>query len=367
MAKQDYYETLGVPKGADDAQIKKAYKRLAMKHHPDRNKGDKKASEAKFKTIQEAYSVLSDGQKRSTYDQFGHDAVNGAGAGGGFHSSSFDFGDIFSDMFGGGQRQQNNSGSDLQYNLEINLKQAVEGTTIKIRIPRHAKCTTCSGNGAKPGTSVNTCQTCGGRGQTQQQQGFFAVQRTCHSCGGKGKTIPNPCSKCHGNGVVEISKSLSVKIPAGINDGNRIRLQEEGEVSMNGGRNGDLFVQVQVSEHHIFQRHGDNLICEVPIAFTTASLGGSIEIPTLNSKVKIKIPSGTQSGKMFKLRGKGSPSVRGGITGDLLCQVKIETPVNLNSKQKNLLKEFAQSCDNVKNKNYPQSSSFFNSVKDFFK
>ncbi len=365
MAKQDYYEVLGISKQASDADIKKAYKRLAMKHHPDRNKDNKKASETKFKTIQEAYAILSNSQKRGAYDQFGHAGVDGS-AGGFGNGAGFDFGDIFSDFFGSGQRQTNNRGNDLQYNLEINLKEAVEGKTVKIRIPRDEKCTSCSGSGAKAGTNINTCSTCGGSGQVQTQQGFFAIQKTCSTCGGKGKTIANPCSSCRGSGVVKVEKHLSVKIPAGVDTGNRIRLQNEGETGVNGGATGDLYVQIHVKEHNIFQRHNDDLYCEAPIAFTIATLGGSIEIPTLNSRAKIKIPQGTQSGKIFRIRGKGSPSVRGGSTGDLLCKIKVETPVNLNSKQKELLQEFANSCGKDASKNHPKSKSFFNSIKTFF-
>ncbi len=364
MAKQDYYEVLGVSKQTNNADIKKAYKRLAMKYHPDRNRDDKKVSETKFKKIQEAYSILSDNQKRNAYDQFGHAGVDGS-AGGFGNGAGFDFSDIFSDFFGSGQRQANNRGNDLQYNLEIDLKEAVEGKTVKIRIPKQDKCNSCGGSGAKAGTSVNTCSTCHGRGQVQIQQGPFAIQRPCSSCGGKGKTIPNPCNTCYGSGVVKVEKYLSVKIPAGVDTGNRIRLNNEGEVGVNGGQTGDLYVQIHVREHNIFQRHNDDLYCEIPIEFTIAALGGSIEIPTLNSKAKIKIPHGTQSGKIFRIRGKGSPSVRGSSTGDLLCKVKVETPINLNSKQKELLQEFANYCSK-ENKNHPESKSFFNSIKDFF-
>ena len=362
MSKVDYYQTLGVEKNADEVKIKKAYKRLAMKHHPDRNIGNKASSEEKFKVVKEAYEVLSDSQKRQAYDQFGHDGLNqnSSGFGGGFE-------DIFSDFFGSSNqgRQQNNRGNDLQYNLEINLKEAIEGTTVKIRIPKNQRCDTCHGNGAKPGTKIDTCSTCGGHGQVQMQQGFFSVQRTCPTCQGKGKKIRNPCGTCGGKGLIQKDKSLSVKVPAGVNDGNRIRLQGEGEASIS-GLSGDLYVQIQVKPHHIFQRHDNDLYCEIPILFATAALGGSIEVPTINSKVKIKIPSGSQTGKIFKIRSKGVPSLRGGASGDLLCQIKIETPVNLTSKQKQLLEEFSQTCQGSKKEHYPETNSFFDKVKSFF-
>ena len=315
MSKRDYYEVLGVDKGADDKQIKKAYKRLAMKHHPDRNADDKTSAEKKFKEIQKAYAILSDSQKRQAYDQFGHAGVDGS-AGGFGGGSPFGggggggFGDIFGDIFGGGNAQPDNRGSDLRYDLEINLKEAAEGTTVKIRIPKNETCDTCSGSGAKPGTSVKTCTTCGGHGQVQVQQGFFAVQRPCHVCSGTGQKIEKPCGTCGGQGVVKKQKTLSVKIPAGVDTGNRIRLSGEGEAGARGGPSGDLYVEVHVKKHNIFQREGNDLYCEVPIDFATATLGGSIEVPTLSSKLKIKVPAGTQTGKLFRLRGKGIKAIR---------------------------------------------------------
>lgn len=366
MAKADYYQTLGVDKGADDVKIKKAYKRLAMKHHPDRNKDNKATSEAKFKEIKEAYEVLTDGQKRQAYDRFGHEGVNQqAGGHGGFGGGGFE--DVFSDFFGGGGRgrQQEERGDDLQYNLDIDLKQAIEGTTVEIRIPKDARCDTCHGSGAKPGTKTSTCATCHGHGQVQMQQGFFAVQRPCPTCKGKGKKVDSPCSPCRGNGIVQKHKSLSVKVPAGVSDGNRIRLQGEGQGSASGA-SGDLYVQIQVRPHHIFKRHENDLYCEVPISFASAALGGTIEVPTISNKVKIKIPAGTQTGKTFKVRGKGAPSVRGGITGDLLCQVKVETPVHLTTKQKELLNEFSSNCDGDRKTHHPEANSFFDKVKSFF-
>lgn len=367
MSKADYYQTLGVDKNSDDAKIKKAYKRLAMKHHPDRNKENKTQSEAKFKAIKEAYEVLTDTQKRQAYDRFGHGGVNNSASGGQGFSGGGGFDDIFSDFFGGRGRgrQQQSRGDDLQYNLSISLKDAIEGTTVKIRIPKEQRCDVCHGSGAKPGTKVDTCSTCHGHGQVQMQQGFFSVQRPCPTCGGKGKKIQNPCSPCKGRGLIEKEKSLSVKVPAGVSDGNRIRLSGEGEASTT-GQSGDLYVQIQVKPHHIFRRHDNDLYCEVPISFTAAALGGSIEVPTINSKVKIKIPTGTQTGKIFKVKGKGAPSVRGGVTGDLLAQVKIETPVNLTSKQKELLEEFSTNCQGSKKEHHPESTSFFDKVKSFF-
>ena len=368
MSQKDYYDVLGVDKSADKKQIKKAYKRLAMKHHPDRNTDDKEAAEKNFKEIQKAYAILSDDQKRQAYDQFGHAGVDGnAGAGGFGGQNPFGgggFGDIFGDIFGGGGPQQaDNRGSDLRYDLEIDLKEAAEGTTVKIRIPKNEKCEPCSGTGAKPGTSVKTCASCGGAGQVQMQQGFFAVQRPCPTCSGTGQKIESPCGSCRGQGVVRKQKTLSVKIPAGVDTGNRIRLGGEGEAGIRGGQSGDLYVEVHVKAHEFFQRDGNDLYCEVPIDFATASLGGSIEVPTLSSKLKIKIPAGTQTGKQFRLKGKGITAIRHGGTGDLICQVKLETPVNLSKKQKQLLEEFSGSCGK---KHHPESDSFFGKMKSFF-
>lgn len=367
MAKRDYYEVLGVAKNADNKTIKKAYKRLAMKHHPDRNSDDKPSAEKKFKEIQEAYSVVSDQQKRQTYDQFGHDAVNGNASGsggnpfgGGFSSGGF--GDIFGDIFGG-SRQVDNSGDDLQYNLEIDLKQAVNGDTIKIRIAKDETCDTCHGSGAKPGTKVKTCTTCQGSGKIQIQQGFFAVERTCPKCHGSGEIITSPCPACHGKGSQKKQKTLSVKIPAGVNTGNRIRLSGEGGVGSRGAANGDLYVELHVKPHSMFRRQDSDLFVDVPIDFVVAVLGGSIEVPTLNGKLKIKIPAGTQTGKLFRLRGKGVPKLHGGRVGDLLAKVQIETPINLDVKQKNLLQQFSESCGK---KHYPESDSFFSKMKSFF-
>ncbi len=367
MAKRDYYEILGVDKGADDKQIKKSYKRLAMKHHPDRNVGNKASAEKKFKEIQQAYAILSDPQKRQAYDQFGHAGVDGSAGAGGFSGSNpfggGGFGDIFGDIFGGSSAQNDNRGSDLHYDLEIDLKSAVEGTTVKIRIPKNETCSTCSGTGAKPGTAIKTCSTCGGHGQVQVQQGFFTVQRPCHDCAGTGQSIDSPCRTCRGQGVVRKQKTLSVKIPAGIDTGNRIRLSGEGEAGIRGGVSGDLYVQIHVKKHNIFQRKGNDLYCKVPIDFVTAALGGSIEVPTLSGKLKLKVPAGTQTGKLFRLQGKGITAIRHGTTGDLLCQVKIETPVNLNKQQRQQLQDFSESCGK---KQHPESNSFFGKMRAFF-
>ncbi len=368
MSQRDYYEVLGIEKDADAKSIKKAYKRLAMKHHPDRNKDNKEQAEEKFKEIQKAYAILSDDQKRQAYDQFGHAGVDGSAGAGGFGGGNpfggGGFGDIFGDIFGGGGHQQpDNRGSDLRYDLEIDLKDAAEGTTVKIRVPKNEKCDTCSGTGAKPGTSVNTCSACGGAGQVQMQQGFFAVQRPCPTCSGTGQKIESPCATCRGQGVVRKQKTLSVKIPAGVDTGNRIRLSGEGEAGVRGGPSGDLYVEVHVKPHPIFERNGNDLYCKVPIDFATAALGGSIEVPTLGGKLKIKIPAGTQTGKQFRLRGKGITVIRHGGAGDLICQVKLETPVNLSKKQKELLEEFSGSCSK---KHHPESDSFFGKMKSFF-
>ena len=371
MSKKDYYEVLGVAKSASDKEIKKAYKRLAMKYHPDRNPDDASA-EANFKEAKEAYEILSDAQKRQAYDQYGHAGVDqsaggGYGGGAGFNDA---FSDIFGDIFGGGrgggggQRSQVQRGSDLRYNLEVSLEEAVFGTTVKIKVPTLKTCEPCDGSGAKKGTSSTTCSTCGGTGAVRMQQGFFAVQQTCPTCQGAGKTIDNPCPSCKGKGRVQEEKTLSVKIPAGVDSGDRIRLAGEGEAGEHGGPAGDLYVQVYVSEHKIFQRDGSDLICSMPIDLATAALGGSLEVPTLNGRVKLSIPEETQTGRVFRLRGKGVKPVRGGNTGDLLCQVTVETPVNLTKKQKELLAEFQSSTTGERNQ--PKSSSWLNSVKNFF-
>ncbi len=371
MSKRDYYEVLGVAKGSDAKEIKKAYRKMAMKYHPDRNPDDAQA-EAAFKEVNEAYEVLSDDQKRQAYDQFGHDAVNGqggfGGAGAGHGSFSDIFGDVFGDIFGGagggGRRSNVQRGSDLRYNLELSLEQAVRGADKKIKVPTLVTCEVCDGTGAKKGTSPVTCNTCGGVGQVRMQQGFFSVQQTCPTCGGTGKIIKDPCTSCHGRGVKEETKTLSVKIPPGVDTGDRIRLSGEGEAGVNGGPPGDLYVQVHVKQHPIFERDGANLYCEVPISFVDAALGGELEVPTLDGRVKLKIPAETQTGKMFRLRGKGVKPVRGSVVGDLLCKVQIETPVNLTSKQKDLLEEFQSSMEGKDHS--PRKKTWFDGVKKFF-
>ncbi|HEJ9487190.1 molecular chaperone DnaJ [Proteus sp. GOKU] len=374
MAKRDFYEVLGLSKTADEKEIKRAYKRLAMKYHPDRNQGDKE-SESKFKEIKEAYEILSDAQKRAAYDQYGHAAFEQGGfggQGGGGFGGGADFGDIFGDVFGdifgGGRRQQRAArGSDLQYNMDLTLEEAVRGVAKEIRIPTLETCDKCHGSGAKEGTSAETCSTCHGAGQVHLRQGFFTVQQACPTCHGRGKVIKEPCSKCHGDGRVERSKTLSVKIPAGVDTGDRIRLSGEGEAGENGAPAGDLYVQVHVRQHHIFERDGNNLYCEVPINFAIAALGGEIEVPTLDGRVKLKIPAETQTGKMFRMKGKGVKSVRSSSIGDLMCRVVVETPVKLNEKQKELMQQLGESFGGKSGeKNTPRSKSFLDGVKKFF-
>lgn len=367
MSKRDYYEILGVDKGVSDKDLKKAYRRVAMKYHPDRNPDNKKA-EDNFKEANEAYEILSDEQKRATYDQYGHAAFEGNSAGGGFNGGNFeDFGDIFSDIFGGGRQRRRgpSPGNDLQYNMTLDLEEAVKGTEKKIEIPTTTNCKICDGSGSKPGTNSQICSTCNGQGQIRVQQGFFAVQQTCPHCNGKGKTIKSPCNNCHGQGIVRERKSLNVKVPAGVDTGDRIRLSNEGEVSQNGGKNGDLFVEVSIRPHSIFKREGKHLSTEVPISFNDAALGGELEIPTLNGRIKLKIPEGTQSGKMFRLRGKGIKPIRGGNVGDMLCQVVVETPIYLTKHQKELLKQLQESLEGH-DKHSPKKKGWFEIIKNFF-
>ncbi|TMN83231.1 MULTISPECIES: molecular chaperone DnaJ [unclassified Pseudoalteromonas] len=374
MSKRDYYEVLGVSKDASERDIKKAYKRLAMKYHPDRTAGDKEL-ETKFKEVKEAYEILTDDQKRQMYDQYGHAAFEQGGGGGhgGFGGGHGDFGDVFGDVFGdifgggGGRRQSRQQrGSDLRYNMDLTLEEAVRGKEVEIKIPTWVSCDPCDGSGAKAGSKPKTCTTCHGAGQVQMRQGFFAVQQTCPTCQGQGQIISDPCNKCHGQGRVEKTKTLSVKIPAGVDTGDRIRLSGEGEAGVHGAPAGDLYVQVSVREHEIFVREGNNLYCEVPISFTTSGLGGEIQVPTLDGRAKLKIPSETQTGKMFRMRGKGVKSVRSGAQGDLICKVVIETPVNLNERQRELLKELEESMGTDSSKNRPKEQGFFDGVKKFF-
>ncbi len=365
MAKRDYYEILGVARSASDADIKKAFRRLAMKYHPDRNPDDAEA-ESHFKEAREAFDVLSDPNKRATYDQFGHAGVEqtvGGGFSGGFADA---FSDIFGDIFGGGGRSRVRKGADLQYNLELSLEDAVAGTTVRIRVPTLKHCTTCAGSGAKPGTSPETCATCGGHGQVRMQQGFFSVQQTCPNCRGKGTTIKDPCNNCHGAGRVKDHKSLSVEVPAGVDTGDRIRLAGEGEAGDSGAPAGDLFVQIHVKPHPIFQRDHADLYCEVPINIVTAALGGELEVPSLNGRLSLKIPPGTQTHKLFRMRGKGVKPVRGGAIGDLICRVVVETPVNLNGEQKELLEKLGASMGKSAKKHSPNENSWLDNVKKFF-
>ena len=373
MSKKDYYEVLDVAKNVSDADLKKAFKRKAMKYHPDRNTDDKDA-EVKFKEAREAYDVLSNAKKRAAYDQFGHAGVDpsmgGAGGfGGGSGNFSDIFGDVFSDIFGGGGGaggQRAYRGADLRYKLDLDLEEAVSGTTVKIRVPVMTTCSTCDGSGSKKGSTPTSCTTCGGQGQVRMQQGFFSVQQTCPRCHGTGKMITDPCGTCHGQGRVKETKTLSVKVPPGVDTGDRIRLSGEGEAGEFGGPPGDLYVETHVRDHAIFQREDSNLFCEMPISFVTAALGGDLEVPTLEGKVKLKVPPETQSGKLFRLRGKGVKPVRGGAVGDLMCRVVVETPVNLTSEQKELLMDFEKTLTKSKDRHNPRSSNWLDGVKKFF-
>ena len=377
MAKRDYYEILGVAKNASEDEIKKAYRKLAMKYHPDRNP-DSKGAEEKFKEAKEAYEMLSEPSKREAYDRYGHAGVDpnmgggfGAGAGGFGGGFSDAFGDIFGDIFGHGRRGSSSGpqvyrGADLRYNLEITLEQAAHGFDTTIRVPSWSECETCHGSGAKPGTSPTACTTCGGQGQVRMQQGFFSIQQTCPKCHGNGKIIPTPCPTCSGVGRIKKNKTLEVKIPAGIDDGMRIRSSGNGEPGMNGGPPGDLYVEIHIKPHPVFQRDGDDLHCEIPISFAKAALGGDVEVPTLNGKASFTIPEGTQSGKTFRLRGKGIKGVRSGYPGDLFCHVVVETPVKLTERQKELLQEFEQSMTAGGSKHNPHSKSWKDKVKEFF-
>ncbi len=373
MAKKDYYEVLGVNRDASEDDLRKAYRKLAMKWHPDRNPDNPNAEEH-FKEAKEAYEVLTDAQKRAAYDQFGHAGVDpsAAGAGGaGMGGFADAFGDIFGDIFGGaagGGRQRSTvfRGADLRYNLEVSLEDAARGTETRIRIPAMEECETCHGTGAKPGTQPTTCTTCGGHGQVRMQQGFFSIQQTCPRCHGTGKMVANPCGTCSGGGRVKKHKTLAVKIPAGVDDGDRIRLSGEGEAGVNGGPSGDLYVVIQIKQHSVFTRDHNDLHCEMPVSFTTAALGGEIEIPTLDGYAKIKIPAETQSGKIFRLRGKGIKGVRSTTHGDLMCHVVVETPVKLTARQKELLQEFEAISSKDTGRHNPRAQSWMDRVKAFF-
>ena len=377
MSKKDYYDTLGVAKNASDEDIKKAYRKLAMKHHPDRNQGEKsKISEERFKESKEAYEMLSDENKRAAYDQYGHAGVDPNMRGGpgaeGFGGFAEAFGDIFGDVFGGQRGGQQRAGrqvfrgGDLSYAMEITLEEAAHGKEAQIRIPSWDDCTTCQGSGAKPGTKVATCTTCHGHGVVQMRQGFFSVQQNCPQCKGTGKLIPSPCVACHGVGKTKNNKTLEVKIPAGIDDGMRIRSTGNGEPGSNGGPPGDLYIEIRIKKHEIFERDGDDLHCAVPISFTIAALGGEIEVPTLAGKAAIDIPDGTQAGKQFRLRGKGIKGVRSSYPGDLYCHVTVEIPVKLTEHQRKLLKELDESLKKGGAKHLPSEEGWTDKLKNFF-
>jgi molecular chaperone DnaJ len=370
MAKQDFYETLGVGKTADADELKRAYRKLAMQYHPDRNPGDKSA-EQKFKEVSEAYDILKDDQKRAAYDRFGHAAFEQGSRGpGDFGGFSGGFADIFEEMFGamgGGRRTQGGTarGSDLRYNIEVSLEDAFRGKQTTIRVATFAHCDACKGIGAEPGSRPATCRTCQGHGRVRRQQGFFTVEQTCPTCHGAGQTIDKPCKACGGQGRTRREKTLAVSIPPGVEDGTRIRLAGEGEVGLRGAAPGDLYIFVGISQHPIFQRDGANIFCRVPIPFTTAALGGSIEVPTVEgARTRITVPGGTQSGHQFRLRGKGMTVLRSPARGDMYIQVNVEIPVNLNKRQQELLREFEKAGDG--GKTHPESEGFFAKVKEFF-
>jgi molecular chaperone DnaJ len=375
---RDYYEVLGVARGCDDAALKAAFRKMAMEHHPDRNGGCENAS-SRFKEINEAYSVLSDAQKRAAYDRFGHAGVNGQQAGGGFSGDASDifndvFGDVFGEMFGGGRRQSNNGpqrGQDLRYDLEITLEQAYAGAEVEIKVPAAITCEVCDGSGAKPGTSPTVCGTCGGAGRVRATQGFFAVERACPRCGGSGRLVLDPCTGCHGHGQVRRERVLSVRIPAGVDDGARIRLAGEGDAGTRGGPRGDLYLFLSVIPHELFERDGLDLLCTVPVPMTVAALGGDIEAPCLmggeacdgNCRITVKVPEGAQTGKTVRLKGKGMPSLRSRQRGDLVVELFVETPTHLSARQKELLQELAGLCSEKQN---PKSANFVGKAKRFW-
>ena len=374
MSEQDLYQTLGIEKNSSDADIKKAYRKLAMKYHPDRNPDDS-AAEQKFKSIQKAYAVLSDKQKRAAYDQFGHAGVNPqSGMGGGFNTGdAFNdiFGDVFGDIFGGGRGQARRSsaqrGSDLRYQVNLTLEQAVFGDKINVEIPSYNQCDSCTGSGAKEGTSATRCIKCDGRGAVRVQQGFFTLQQTCPECRGSGETIKNPCTICSGSGRKRTNRTIAIKIPAGVDNADRIRLSGEGEAGIKGGPSGDLYVDVTIKKHDIFEREGNHLICTIPISFGKAVLGGTVEVPTIDGAVNLSIPSETQSGKTFRLKGKGIKSYRENFFGDLYCTVQVETPVSLTDEQKEILRQFDRSVNDSNTDHRPNKKTWTDSVSDFFK
>lgn len=376
---RDYYEILGVTRTIDEAGLKSAFRKLAMEHHPDRNGGCENAA-GRFKEINEAYSVLSDPQKRAAYDRFGHAGVNGGGAGG-FGAQGFDasdifndvFGDVFGEMFGGGRRQSNGPqrGQDLRYDLEISLEQAYAGAEVEIKVPAAMTCEVCDGSGAKPGTNPTVCGTCGGAGRVRATQGFFAVERGCPRCGGSGRLVLDPCANCHGHGQVRRERVLSVRIPAGVDDGARIRLAGEGDAGARGGPRGDLYIFLSVTPHELFERDGLDLLCTVPVPMTTAALGGEIEAPCLlggeacdgNCKISVTVPEGAQTGKTVRLKGKGMPSLRSRQRGDLVVELFVETPTHLSARQKELMRELAGLCGEKQN---PKSANFVGKAKRFW-
>ncbi len=372
MSQRDYYEVLGVPRNASEAEVKKAYRRLAMKHHPDRSPGDNDA-EAKFKEANQAHEILTDPQKRAAYDQFGHAGIDPSMGAGGFHGTAGAgnfadiFGDVFGDIFGSSRRAGSSvrRGADLRYSLALTLEQAVNGATIKIRVPALDRCETCHGTGAQAGTSPEACSTCGGHGQVRMQQGFFSIQQTCPNCRGTGKVIAQPCSECRGQGRVKHTKTLSVKVPAGVDEGDQIRLAGEGEAGEHNGPPGDLYVEVRVKPHEIFKRDGDDLYCEMPVSFVTATLGGELEIPTLDGRASLKIPAEMQTERLFRLRGKGVKNVRSKHVGDLYCRLSIETPVKLTDKQKALLREFDTLMRRGGSRHNPREESWLSKIRTF--
>ena len=369
MSEQDYYEVLGISRTANEDEIKKAYRKLAMQHHPDRNQKNKASAEEKFKQIGKAYEILSDPSKRARYDQFGHSGVDASMGGGGNQGFDFsDLGDVFGDIFGQGRGRQRGPqrGADLIYHLELSLENAVHGKTVKIQIPTWIGCTECQETGARKGTQPILCATCNGRGQVHLQQGFFTVAQTCPECRGHGRIIRDPCQKCRGQAKVQQEKILSVKVPAGMDDGDRIRLLGEGESGPKGSVSGDLYVQINVKPHPIFKRQHHDLYCEIPLNFITAALGGEIEVPTLEGQVKLKIPAETQTDKLFRLRGKGIHSAKDGRKGDLFCKVTVEIPVNLSREQKEALKQLGDSLAKDGDKHSPRSKTWFDSMKRFF-
>ena len=374
MSEQDLYQTLGIEKNSSDADIKKAYRKLAMKYHPDRNPDDS-AAEQKFKSIQKAYAVLSDKQKRAAYDQFGHAGVNPQGGmGGGFNTGdAFNdiFGDVFGDIFGGGRGQARRSsaqrGSDLRYQVNLTLEQAVFGDKINVEIPSYNQCDSCTGSGAKEGTSATRCIKCDGRGAVRVQQGFFTLQQTCPECRGSGETIKDPCTICSGSGRKRTNRTIAIKIPAGVDNADRIRLSGEGEAGIKGGPSGDLYVDVTIKKHDIFEREGNHLICTIPISFGKAVLGGTVEVPTIDGAVNLSIPSETQSGKTFRLKGKGIKSYWENFFGDLYCTVQVETPVSLTDEQKEILRQFDRSVNDSNTDHRPNKKTWTDSVSDFFK